>query len=422
MSDFVEKESSKEEKKNESITSTSSTETEQAPVVSEFKVCGTKDCPHHATLACPTCIKLGLPHALFCSQACFQKSWGTHKLLHAAVKATRENELYKTDPSRMPTEFKDFPFTGPLRPYQKTPKRTVPDHISKPDYATHPKGVSQSEERDKRTNTSIPIYTAEEIAGIREACRIGREVLDIASAALKVGVTCDEIDRIVHEATIERNAYPSPLNYYEFPKSVCTSVNEVICHGIPDMREIQNGDIVNLDISVYYNGFHSDLNETFIIGGENDPAFDSSRNLLQTAYNCLAKAAELIKPGALYRDFGDAISKIAKQNGCSVVQTYCGHGIGRLFHTVPTIPHYAKNKSKGVCQPGHIFTIEPMINAGSYRDVLWPDGWTAVTNDGKRSAQYEHTFLVTETGCEILTARPGDSTSSLTWNAANFQR
>lgn len=184
------------------------------------------------------------------------------------------------------------------------------------------------------------------------------------------------------------------------------------------MRELQNGDIVNLDISVYYNGYHSDLNETFFVG----EVSAESENLVSTAYQCLAASAALIKPGALYRDFGNTISKIAQSHGCSVVTTYCGHGIGQLFHTAPNVPHYAKNKAKGVCQPGHIFTIEPMINSGSYTDVLWPDGWTAVTRDGSRSSQFEHTFLVTETGCEILTARVGESTTSMTWNRETFQR
>lgn len=169
---------------------------------------------------------------------------------------------------------------------------------------------------------------------------------------------------------------------------------------------------------MFYNGFHSDLNETIMVGNVSP----ESVNLVRTAYECLARAAALIRPGTMYRDFGHEISKVANGSGCSVVTTYCGHGVGSLFHTAPNVPHYSKNKAKGVCQPGHVFTIEPMINGGTYRDVLWPDGWTAVTADGSRSAQFEHTFLVTESGCEILTARIGDSTTSMAWNHEAFQR
>lgn len=185
-----------------------------------------------------------------------------------------------------------------------------------------------------------------------------------------------------------------------------------------DYRPLQDGDIVNLDVSVYYNGYHSDLNETFFVGNVDA----DGRRLVETAFNCLAEAIKMVKPGTLYRDFGTTISKVAKQAGCSVVTTYCGHGIGTLFHTAPNIPHYAKNKAKGVVQVGHIFTIEPMINLGNYRDVLWPDGWTVVTSDGSRSSQFEHTIVVTETGCELLTARIGEPTDRMIWNPETFQR
>jgi len=211
-------------------------------------------------------------------------------------------------------------------------------------------GYPLSEQEDKRKNTSIKVYTSEEIAGIREACRIGREVLDLAGNAVKAGVTCDELDRIVHEETIKRNAYPSPLNYHRFPKSVCTSVNEVICHGIPDLRELQDGDIVNIDVSVYYNGYHGDLNETFLVGAVDE----NSKRLVKCAYESLAAAIAIVKPGTLYRDIGEAIARITKAAKCSVVQTYCGHGIGQLFHTAPNVPHYEKNKAKGL--PSHSLT------------------------------------------------------------------
>jgi len=234
---------------------------------------------------------------------------------------------------------------------------------------------------------------------MRKACKMGREVLNIAAAAARVGVTTDEIDRIVHETTIGMGAYPSPLNYRGFPKSCCTSVNEVVCHGIPDSRELQDGDILNIDISLYYGGFHADVNDTYLIGNVDE----NGRKLVRVTKESLEKAIEIVKPGTLYREVGNVISKHVIAHGFSVLRSYCGHGIGELFHTTPNIPHYAKNKAVGTMKPGHVFTIEPMINEGTYLDKLWPDDWTCVTKDGKRSAQFEHTLLVTETGCEILT-------------------
>lgn len=225
----------------------------------------------------------------------------------------------------------NYRFTGRLRPTLYSPRRSVPPHIRKPDYADHMDGVSESEQRDKRTNDSIRVYSSEELDGdygLRHACAMGREILDIAGKALRPGVTTDEIDRIVHEATIERDCYPSPLNYYNFPKSLCISVNEVICHGIPDFREIQDGDIVNLDISAYNRGgYHADLNETFCVGNVDA----DGRRVVRTAFECLAAAMDMVKPGTLYRDLGTTIHKVAVANKCSVNRTYCGHGIGSLL-------------------------------------------------------------------------------------------
>uniref|UniRef100_A0A914DZX0 Methionine aminopeptidase n=1 Tax=Acrobeloides nanus TaxID=290746 RepID=A0A914DZX0_9BILA len=237
---------------------------------------------------------------------------------------------------------------------------------------------------------------------MRVAGRLGREVLDEAARAIAPGVTTDEIDRVVHEACIERECYPSPLGYYKFPKSVCTSVNEVICHGIPDMRPLENGDLCDVDVTVYHRGFHGDLNETFFVG---DKVSEDKRKLVQVTYECLQQAIELVRPGVKFRDIGNVIQKHANANGYSVVKRYCGHGIHRLFHTAPNVPHYAKNKAVGVMKAGNTFTIEPMINMGLAGDDHWPDDWTAVTIDGKPSAQFEQTLLVTETGCDILTER-----------------
>lgn len=238
--------------------------------------------------------------------------------------------------------------------------------------------------------------------------------MDVAARAVAVGVTCEEIDRIVHEACLERDCYPSPLYYYNFPKSCCTSVNEVICHGIPDMRPLEDGDIVNVDISVYHEGYHGDLNETFTVGTVDQ----KYKDLIKTTHDSLFEAIKLVKPGTMCRDFGKVISRTVKKAGYSVVRSYCGHGIGELFHCGPNIPHYAKNKAVGELKPGVVFTIEPMINMGCWQDETWPDEWTSVTQDGKRSAQFEHTLLVTEDGCEILTARL-ESSPPLWWEEKN---
>jgi len=257
-------------------------------------------------------------------------------------------------------------------------------------------------ERQARNASEIVVNSDEDIEAMRVAGRLGREVLNEAAKAIAVGVTTDEIDRVVHEACIERECYPSPLGYYKFPKSVCTSVNEVICHGIPDMRKLENGDICNVDVTVFHRGFHGDLNETILVG---DQVSEERRRLVRVTYECLMQAIQIVKPGVKYREIGNVIQKHANANGLSVVRRYCGHGIHRLFHTFPNVPHYAKNKTIGVMKAGNTFTIEPMINLGSYDDKQWPDDWTAVTADGKASAQFEQTLLVTENGCDILTER-----------------
>lgn len=259
-----------------------------------------------------------------------------------------------------------------------------------------------------RGNNIPPVNSASDIEKAKVVGRMGREILDAAARAVKPGVTTDELDRIVHEETVKRNAYPSPLNYVGFPKSCCTSVNEVICHGIPDTRPLQEGDIVNIDVSVYHDGFHSDLNETYCVGTVDEKALE----LINCSRTSLEKALEIVRPGTAYKEIGGVIEKYARACGFSVVKTYCGHGVGKLFHCVPNVPHYAKNKTVGIMKAGHIFTIEPMINEGAWQDVTWPDDWTSVTVDGKRSAQFEQTILVTETGYELLTESLADSPSA----------
>jgi methionyl aminopeptidase len=311
-----------------------------------------------------------------------------------------------------------FRYTGPLRPWYVSPPGIIPESIPKPDY--YMSGIPVSEQSSKARKT-IAIYSPKEIEGIRAACKIGRGALDAAGRAIRAGVTPEELDQIVHKYIVEHGAYPSPYNYYNFPKSVCISVNEVICHGIPDHRPLEDGDIVNVDVSAYYKGFHGDLNETFCVG-----AVDyASKKLIKTSYDSLFAAIATVRPGTLFRDFGNVITEVANKAGFSVVKAYCGHGIGSFFHCPPDIPHYERNKIAGTCQAGMVFTIEPMINAGSWKDDTWPDEWTSVTVDGKRSAQFEHTMLVTEDGVELLTGRTAES-AKLWWeleeNAADLAR
>mmetsp|Transcript_5620 Transcript_5620/g.20118 ORF Transcript_5620/g.20118 Transcript_5620/m.20118 type:complete len:431 (-) Transcript_5620:61-1353(-) len=375
--------------------------------------CSADGCDKYGTMVCPTCKKLGAGDVYFHDQECFKKFWPKHKGFHKLFKQMQAAKGSSNGAVRVADGFEGFEFTGPLRPAEVTPRMGVPAGIVKPDYADDGTPVSEQAVEHRRT---IDVNTPEQIAIMREVGRIGREVLELAAAAIKPGVTGDDIDRIVYDATIERGAYPSPLNYCGFPKSVCTSVNEVICHGIPDKRPLEEGDIVNLDVTVYKHGHHADLNETFFVGKVDA----ESHKLVKTAFECLQAAVALVKPGTLYRDVGNAISKRAKVGGCSIVKSYCGHGVHRLFHTSPNIPHYAKNKAVGAMKAGHIFTIEPMVNAGSHYDTTWPDGWTAVTQDGKRSAQFEHTILVTEDGYELLTARTG--TTTMVWDESYTQR
>lgn len=237
-----------------------------------------------------------------------------------------------------------YTFSGKLRPFPQSDTRPVPAAIPRPDYADHKEGRSKSEE-SLRGNTTIKVLDDEEKEGMRVACRLGREVLDEAARVCDVGVTTDEIDRIVHEACIERDCYPSPLNYYNFPKSCCTSVNEVICHGIPDMRPLEDGDLCNVDVTVYHQGFHGDLNETFFVGNVKE----QHKKLVQVTYEALMKAIEIVKPGERYREIGNVIQKHVHAHGFSVVKSYCGHGIHRLFHTAPNVPHYASEFVRKIC-------------------------------------------------------------------------
>ena len=308
-----------------------------------------------------------------------------------------------------------FNYDGPLRPAPiMTPRnklhvREVPAEIPRPDYAETADPVSETESKLQQINYQ---YDAAQLATLRECCAVARGALDATIRAVRPGVTTEALDIICHKYITAHGGYPSPLNYYNFPKSCCTSVNEVICHGIPDARPLEEGDIVNVDVTAFYKGFHGDLNETVPVG----KCDEKSLKLMMTAYKCLQKGIEQVKPGGRYRDIGEEVTKVAHARDASVVKSYCGHGIGTLFHCAPNVPHYAKNKAVGSMKEGHVFTIEPMINAGDYKDVTWPDGWTAVTKDGSRSAQYEHTMAVTADGVELLTARTATSPNVFPWS------
>ncbi len=283
-----------------------------------------------------------------------------------------------------------------VRPGRVSPRRPVPAHIPRPSYALDPRG------HDKLRESGAP-KDADTIARMRRAGRAAAEVLAEVGAAVAPGVTTDELDRVVHEACLARGGYPSPLGYggavMPFPKSVCTSVNEVICHGIPDSTVLRDGDIVNCDVTIYLDGVHGDTNATFLVG-EVDEA---SRALVEVTRECLDLGIAAVRPGGTVRDIGRAVQAHAEGKGYGVVRAFVGHGVGRAFHSPPQVHHYDHPGATQRLEPGMTFTVEPMITIGDHEHVMWDDGWTAVTRDRSRSAQFEHTLLVTDDGAEVLT-------------------
>ncbi len=249
---------------------------------------------------------------------------------------------------------------------------------------------------------TIKIKTAEEIEKMRVAGRMAAEVLEMIEPHIQPGVTTDELDRICHDYIVnEQRAIPAPLNYHGFPKSICTSINHVVCHGIPTNKTLKKGDILNVDITVIKDGYHGDTSKMFFVG---EPSI-RARRLVEVAHECLWVGIDMVRPGTTLGDIGHAIQQHAEKHHFSVVREYCGHGIGADFHEAPQVLHYGKAGVGEVLKSGMCFTIEPMINAGK-RDVkLLPDDWTVVTRDRSLSAQWEHTLLVTETGHEVLTLR-----------------
>ncbi len=248
----------------------------------------------------------------------------------------------------------------------------------------------------------IRIKTPEEIEGIRRAGQLVIETLDLVVPHIRPGVTTDEINTIVHDFTVRHGAIPAPLNYRGFPKSVCISINEVICHGIPGDRPFKDGDIVNVDVTSILNGYYADASKTFFVG---TPGADA-RKIVHVSRRCLAEGMAAVTPGNTVGDIGYAIQSYAEGQGCSVVREFVGHGVGVDFHEAPQIPHYGKPGLGVRLVPGMVFTIEPMINLGKKELVVLDDGWTAVTRDGSLSAQFEQTLMVTESGVESLTPYP----------------
>jgi methionyl aminopeptidase len=272
-----------------------------------------------------------------------------------------------------------------------SPRRPVPASIPRPEYVDRPAPTPY---------TGSDVVAPEVVERIRVSARIAAQALQEVGRHVAPGVTTDELDRIGHEFLLDHHAYPSTLGYRGFPKSVCTSVNEVICHGIPDSTVLEDGDIVNLDITAYVDGVHGDNNATFLVGDVDE----ESRLLVERTEEALARAIKAVRPGREVNVIGRVIEKYAARFGYGVVRDYTGHGVGEAFHTGLVIPHYdAAPMYDRVIEPGMVFTIEPMLNLGTADWTTWDDGWTVVTADLRRSAQFEHTLLVTDTGAEILT-------------------
>ncbi len=252
---------------------------------------------------------------------------------------------------------------------------------------------------------SIIIKTAEDIEKMRVAGHLAAEQLTMIAPHIKPGVTTDELNDICHDFTVNvQNAIPAPLNYHGFPKSICTSVNHQVCHGIPSDKKLKKGDIVNIDVTVIKDGYHGDTSKMFFVG---EPSV-LARRVCDISHECMKIGIELVKPGIHLGDIGHAIQKYAEAKNCSVVREYCGHGIGTTFHEEPQVLHYGEAGTGIILEPGMIFTIEPMINAGKRQVKLLKDKWTVVTKDRSLSAQWEHTILVTNDGHEVLTKLPDD--------------
>jgi methionyl aminopeptidase len=286
-----------------------------------------------------------------------------------------------------------MPTRTALRPGELSPTREVPRTIERPEYAW---------KKTANEGNEPWVQTPETIEAMRVACRIAAGALQEAGKAVVPGVTTDELDRIAHEYMVDHGAYPSTLGYKGFPKSCCTSLNEVICHGIPDSTVIEDGDIVNIDVTAYIHGVHGDTNATFLAGDVSEEA----RLLVERTEEATMRAIRAVKPGRALNVIGRVIESYANRFGYGVVRDFTGHGVGPTFHSGLVILHYDQPSVTDTIEPGMTFTIEPMINLGTIDYEIWDDGWTVVTRDRKWTAQFEHTIVVTETGAEILTIAP----------------
>ncbi|MGW8436022.1 type I methionyl aminopeptidase [Nocardiopsis sp. NPDC055879] len=280
--------------------------------------------------------------------------------------------------------------TTPLVPGRISPQRSVPSHIVRPEYVgkKHPvEGVLGD------------VHDTETIERVRVASRIAAQALEEIGKRVEPGVTTDELDRIGHEFLLDHGAYPSTLGYKGYPKSLCSSLNEVICHGIPDDTVLSDGDIVNIDITAYKDGVHGDTNATFLSGN----VAEENRLLVERTHEATMRAIKACRPGRQINVIGRVIESYAKRFGYGVVRDFTGHGVGPEFHSGLIIPHYDDPRATTVMEPGMVFTIEPMITLGGVEYDLWEDGWTAVTADRSWTAQFEHTLVITDSGAEILT-------------------
>ncbi len=281
-----------------------------------------------------------------------------------------------------------------LAPGRVSPLRAVPAAIERPEYVGRPQPTPY---------LGPEVKDADTIAAMRVAGRIAAQALQEVGRNIEPGVTTDRLDQIGHEFLCDHGAYPSTLGYRGFPKSLCTSLNEVICHGIPDSTVVADGDIVNIDITAYIGGVHGDTNATFLAGDVDE----ESRLLVERTHEATLRAIRAVKPGRTLNVVGRVIESYAKRFGYGVVRDFTGHGIGTSFHSGLIVPHYDDPSANLILETGMTFTIEPMLTLGSINYEIWDDGWTVVTQDRKRTAQFEHTILVTDTGSEILTTPEG---------------
>ena len=254
-----------------------------------------------------------------------------------------------------------------------------------------------------KESVQVIIHGEEDFQGMREAGELAASILDYITDYVKPGITTDELNTLCHNKIIENGAIPAPFNYKGFPKSICTSVNHVVCHGIPGEKKLKEEDIVNIDVTVIFNGWHGDTSRIYFVS-KNPPI--KAKRLVEVTYEAMMKGIRVIKPGIPLYEIGRAIQEYAEGFGYSTVKEYCGHGIGKEFHTAPSILHYYDERNDLILQKGMFFTVEPMVNAGIWQTRLLNDGWTVVTKDNSLSAQFEHTVGVTDKGCEIFTKSP----------------